>query len=860
MALLLTDLKCNNMTAPIGIDDLPHFSFKTMSDDSDFRIAYYRIIVREKENVIWDSGFVNEDRQILIPYGGKKLMPETRYYWQLTVRGNDNDEAIAESFFETGRMKPFNWSAKWITSDPRGIFIGNHWCKNTTAPYMRKTFELEEIPEDATLYISGIGYYECYVNGMSVKDTVLDPAFTEYDKAVMYKTHKITNLSKGKNVLAISLGDGFYNADTEDVWNFVNAAWRDHPKCICELKMVFKDGHEERILSDKSFKGTVGPIIENDTRSAETYDARRELGEWTEYDYDDSGWKPVTVTKAPGGALEGQYTTPMKVTATYKPAKIIKVSDTYWVVDVGFNTTGRAEISFSAPEGTKIEMKYAELINDDYSIREGIDGCVKESERDKFQKETYIAAGKPYEIWHSQFKYNGFRYIAVKCETGVPEDLDFTIQEIRTDLKLAGEFVCSDPVINKIQEITCRATKTNFHGMPTDCPHREKNGWTGDAQLSAEQMLYNFDAQAAYTRWLEDVARAQRMTGQLPGIIPSTGWGFNWGSGPAWDSVCAVIPYTMYLYCGDTRILKRMYPIIKRYIAFCDTMATDNICDFGLVDWCPPVIDWHRQCDLAITDTGYFYYDVLTAAKIAKILGLDDECEFYEKKADEIRKSFREHFIDDSGDVPKLKNCVTCQTSLACVVYYGLCDEDEKKYFIDAIIEDIHRTNDHLDVGIMGQKYLAHVFGDAGYLDILIKAITDPTYPGLGNMVAQGATTLWEDFQGIGSQNHHMYGDISAVFYASIAGIRPCEEEPGFKKIIFTPNFPNGMKYAEAWHETPYGKAGIRWDKRENGYEVHLAVPSGCSAKLVLPEGMVNAETGENTALIKAGKYYLTVK
>lgn len=862
MALQVLQLKCNHMKEPIGIDDLPYFSYQISTDKASTCPIAYRIVVNSANETVWDSGSVSSEEQILIPYGGKPLQPMTRYTWSVTVRTDDGAEATSEeSFFETGVMRQFGWNAKWITNSSSAIFIGNHIKrkKEYPAPYLRRTFEVKKEVRDATLYISGVGYYECFVNGASVKDTYLDPAFTEYDKAVLYKTHKITNLRLGKNAIGVILGDGFFNANSYDVWNFINATWRSLPMCILILRIEYADGTVEEIPSDTRFVGTTGPILRDDVRTSEVYDANLELGDWTSADYDDRAWQPAKITKAPGGALIGTYTTPIRKVAEYAPKMLQPITDHVWLADVGENTVGWAEIRMTAPKGTRLRLRYLENVNDALKETQGLETCLDPMEAEHFQTDYYIAKGEGVEVWHPIFKYNGYRYIVIECEDEIPSDLTLSIQEIRTDLPIAGGFECSNADINRLQEICCRSTRTNFHHMPTDCPHREKNGWTGDAQLSAEQLLYNFDGAAAYDRWVDDIIRAQRPTGQLPGIIPSTGWGFNWGSGPAWDSVCAIIPYTMYLYCGDRRVLSRVYPTVKRYLDFCDSMAEDNICAFGLADWCYPKTETHKKCANNISDTGYFYLDTRIAAKMAHILGYEEEALHYEAKAKEIRASFRNFFIEKDEHGIRLRNCAPSQAAYATVLYFGMAEADEKEFFLTALKQEIHEKEDHLDVGILGMKYINQILMESGDAELLLKCHLTPTYPSLGYMLASGATTLWEDYEGKISQNHHMFGDVSATFYKMLAGIQVDEDAPAFKNTFFRPQFVTGMTYAKGWHDSPYGRVASAWERNGNDVTLTLTVPVGCTGRLELPKNAVLAD-GATKCSLCGGTHTLSVR
>ena len=843
------------MCEPIGVDDIPYFSFQLDADCTEEVLSAYQIIVRDEKSVIWDTGRVEEDRQVLIKYVGAELKPETRYFWKVSVWNQFGEETESEeTFFETGRMKPFGWEAKWITSEPKFIDIGNNRKLSSTSPYMRREFSITKNVKKATLYISGVGYYECFINGKSVKDTVLDPAFTEYDKATMYQTYKVEHLLQGQNAIAIMLGDGFYNGNTLEVWNYISATWRDHAKCICELHVLYADGTKEKIVSDNTFKGACGPIVENDIRGMEQYDARLELGDWTMPGYDDSEWNAVTITKSPGGELVGQYTTPIRVVDTYEPKEIQKISDTAWLVDVGFNTSGWAEISLTAPEGTEISMRYGEGFDEELKHMRRLDMFNKGEDKPKFQRDIYIAKGQGKETWHPIFHYHGFRYVVVECETGIPKDLSITIQEVRTDLKQVGHFECSDEVVNKIHQMALLSAKSNFHGMPTDCPHREKNGWTADAHLASEQILLNFDGAAAYSRWMDDVIRAQRKSGQLPGIIPSTGWGFNWGSGPVWDSVCVIIPYMMYLYCGDTRVLEKMYPCMKKYLAFAETMAVDDICQFGLPDWCPPIEEWHKQCEGNVTDTAIIYYDTLTVSKIAKILGEDDEAQKYAEDAARIRNSFRKRFIKRADSKLEL-NCTKCQTSLACMLYFGLVDEGEKELFVQELVHQIHERDNHFDAGVPGVKLISNVLLEAGCMDILLDISTTPTYPSWGYMLSQGATTFWESWHGADSQNHPMHSDISACFYKGLAGINVDEEKPGYKNTIFKPQFASQLTFAKAEHMTSYGKVASGWKRDGDSVQLKLTIPTNCTGRLVLPQGWCVENYDKEFVDMGAGDY-----
>jgi len=729
-------------------------------------------------------------------------------------------------------------NAKWISHQHETVSVGNRNVpEQSTAQLLRKEFTLTKPVRSAQLTIVGLGYYIAYTNGARVSDSVLNPAFTDYNKTVMYQVYNISNLAEGANCIAVSLGDGFYNATTLDVWNFINTPWKSHSKLKMLLSVVYQDGTTDEIVSDTSFRGIKGPVVFNAIRNGTTYDARLAEKGWKMAGFDDSAWSKAVIVNAAPGALREQTHLPIRVMTEYE-CTVNKISDKLWVFDAGINTSGWAKIRCTAARGTTLRMQYGERLdaNGRLDLAKIAQFCLSGD----FQTDVYIARGEGVEEFCGEFAYHGFRYIEVTCEDGIPADFTLVAQEVRSAMTERGSFACSDETLNAIQKATVQATKTNMHGMPTDCPHREKNGWTGDAQLSAEQALLNLDPMTIYRRWMDDFIDAQRPSGQLPGVIPSPGWGYNWGSGPAWDSAIVEIPYMQYLYCGDTEILAHMYAPIKKYIAYMDGMAEDGICCFGLGDWCAPGAT-DGYCDIALTDTAYYYCNTKRTAEIASILGFADEAALYAEKAALIKAAFRKRFIKDMATatlaVPH------CQTAFACIVYQGLLDETEQAAFIDALEKQILADGRKTTSGILGAKYVYNVLCRAGKADLVLDLIRGPEYPSLGYMIAQGATTLWEDFQGGASLNHHMFGDVSAIFYKYFAGLAPCAEKPGFRHTVFAPKFAVKLDYAQAWHESPYGKVGIEWRREGDTIRIDITVPEGCTGELVLPDGYAAVQT-----------------
>ncbi|MBM4084973.1 MAG: alpha-rhamnosidase, partial [Planctomycetes bacterium] len=415
---------------------------------------------------------------------------------------------------------------------------------------------------------------------------------------------------------------------------------------------------------------------------------------------------------------------------------------------------------------------------------------------------------------------------------------------VHTAFDTRGEFACSNELLNKIQACTRWATLGNYHGIPTDCPHREKNGWTGDAQLSAEQALLNFDPMTCYRKWMADFRDVQRPSGQLPGIVPTGGWGFNWGSGPAWDSAAVLIPWYLYLYCGDTTVLAEHYECMKRYVEFTETMATDHIVNFGLGDWCPPhsTGGGGYKCPATVTDTAYFYVDTCVLAKTAALLGKSGDAKRFEKLAAKIRAAFRKRFLElETGKVTG-----NCQTSIGCALYQGLVDAAEQPKVLAALVAEVEAQKRHIDCGILGAKYVMHALTELGRADLAYAIATQTDFPSWGHWIAQGATTLWESWHGNSSRNHHMFGDISAWFYKGLAGISPDPAAPGFQRVLIRPNPVGDLKWVRAWHRSPYGRivcnwslsSGTRRSVSEGGdgeFKLDLTIPANSTATVFLP-------------------------
>lgn len=828
-------LRCNDLDNPLGVETpRPRLSWRLVPGGHgqrqtgyEIRVASTREALDRGEADLWASGEVASLGTLGATYAGVPLRSRQSAWWQ--VRSRDAAGAFGPwsepACWEMGLLKAGDWRARWIAPV--------EYALNTPspAPYLRRTIALSGSIRKARAYIAGLGYHELSINGQRIGDDLLAPAFSRYDRTIYYQTRDVTAaLRAGANTIGVILGNGWYNCFTAEVWDFKQAPWRAQPKLRFQLEIEFEDGRRQTVASDTNWRSATGPIVFDGLRNGETYDARLEQPEWDRPRFDEASWKPVRIVPPPGGTMRSQQFPPIRVTGTLRPRSCREVKPGVWIADLGQDIAGWARLRATGPAGTEITLRYAEKLGADGDIDpSNINWFIKSGE---CQTDRFILKGAGEELFEPRFTYHGFQYIQITGYPGSPSCEAIEGRVVHTDLLSRGEFVCSNPLLNAIQQAARWSTLGNYHGIPTDCPHREKNGWTGDAHLSAEQVLFNFNPVAAYRKWLRDFHDVQRDSGQLPGIVPTGGWGYNWGSGPAWDSALILIPWYLYLYEGDTEGLAENYPFMKRYVDYMTSMATGHLVNFGLGDWCPPVGGaGAHKCPTEVTDTAYYFIDTHLLATIAAVLGRGADAKRYGQLAGRIRKAFQKRYLD-----PKT-GLVTgnTQTSMACALYQGLVDEADQPAVFAALIAEVEAQKRHIDCGILGAKYLLHTLTDLGRADLAYAIATQTDYPSWGLWIAQGATTLWENWDGKCSRNHHMYSDISAWFYRGLAGIMPDPSAPGFRRVIIAPNPVAGLEWVKAWHEAPQGRIVSNWSVREGLFRLDVEFPPDTEGEVHLP-------------------------
>ena len=726
--------------------------------------------------------------------------------------------------------------------------------EHVPAPYFRRTFTADKEAASAELIITGLGYYELFVNGKKITKGPLAPYRSNIDDYIYYDSYDIASeLSVGKNVIGIMLGNGIRNAPGAYIWDFEKARFRGAPITAFSLTVKYKDGSGETVVSDTETLTAPSPVIFDDLHFGEYYDARLEIPGWNLPDFDDSGWSRAVPAEPPRGEARLCEADPITVRSVIKPVSVTEYKDGSYIYDFGVNTAGLCKLRINGTEGQKVLMRYFETFVDGepYFRNNRFDP------NDRFQEDEYYCSGKGTEEYTPHFTYHGFRYVLVNGITAEQANSELlTYLEMSSDIKKTGDFRCSDGTVNKIQEATVRSDTSNFFYFPTDCPQREKNGWTADASLSAEQVLLNLSPEKSYKEWMRNIYKALNDRGQLPGIIPTGGWGYHWGNGPAWDNVIVYIPYYTYKYCGDRQMLEELAVPLMRYLNYLFTrLDGKGLIAIGLGDWCQVgLIEDQFKTPLVVTDTILTCDIAEKAAFIYGELGMEAQKRFALSLAERTRDAFRGNLIDKAS----LTVEGGTQTGQAMALFYGMFTDEEKARALDVLVKYIHEADDHFDTGVLGGKVIYRVLAENGYVDLAYKMITRPDYPSYGNWIARGATTLWEAFYPengrILSLNHHFWGDVSAWFYIYLAGMKINPTCRDTTEVDIKPCFAEALSEVSAYHDMPDGKISVSWNR--NGGKITLAIEAAekLHGKIGLPAGYA-FEDGDTEKELKSGNY-----
>jgi alpha-L-rhamnosidase len=705
---------------------------------------------------------------------------------------------------------------------------------------LRKEFAIPRPITRATVSFSGLGLSELYLNGHKVGDAVLSPAFAQYDKRDFYKTYEVTkDLHAGANALGVILGNGRFFADRSKVYSgTVNFGY---PKLLLNLQLDYADGTSTQIVSDASWKVTAdGPITANNDYDGEDYDARREMPGWSRAGFDDSGWQAVECVAAPGGVLSAETMEPIRVTATLKPVSVKELHPGVYIFDMGQNLAGWCRLHVSGPAGTRVTLRHAETLKPDGSL-------YMANLRGARVTDSYILRGEGDEVWEPRFTSHGFRYVEM---SGFPERPTLSSLEARVvndDVRPAGDFTCSNDLLNRIYHAIVWGTRSNYRSIPTDCPQRdERQGWLGDRSEESLGETYLFDNSDLYAKWLQDMADAQRPNGSVPDVAPAY-WPI-YADNVVWPSSSIIIPEMLREQFADTRIIASHYASMKLWM---DHMSVSlnrgliSLDNYG--DWCVPPEnpteihskDPARNTDKTLLATAYFYHDYKLMAQYATLLGRTGDALAFQQQAELIKAAFNERFLDRT--LAQYSNGT--QTSCVLPLAFGLVPEEFRQRVFNHLVDKIeNETHGHVGTGLVGGQYLCRVLNDMGRPDLVYTMATQTNYPGWGYMMEHGATTIWELWNGntadptMNSGNHVMLiGDYVVWLYEDLAGIKTDPEHPAFKHIIMKPNPLAGLSFVKATHESPYGLISSEWHLNGKTLDWRIEVPANTTATVYVP-------------------------
>ena len=825
------NLRCEYMRNPVGVDavhprlswTLPELKDKirvVISEDSLAVSAFRhgRTSDRSGHVRVYDLAPATQE----FPVTGMKLEPARRYYWRVFV---GKHSSVVASFVTNLPLG----GARWITD-------GNDVAYRPLALY-RNTVNVAKPVREAFITVASAGLHEIMLNGAKVGDHCLDPMFTRFDRRVLSVMHDVSGLIReGVNVVMVELGNGWYNHQSTAVWFFHEASWRNRPRFAANLLIRYTDGTEENVMTDGSWQTAESSTVFSSIYTAEHYDARTVRSE--------SSWHGVKEVDSPTRIVSSQVMHPVRRTAVFRADEIDRLSDTLAVYHFPKNIAGVTRFRIRGPRGTVVRLKHGEMLYADGRVNlRNIDYHYRPTDdRDPFQTDIVTLSGGDDEF-AARFGYKGFQYVEVS--SSVPLELtaeSLVAEEMHSDVPRTGYWHSSSEYLNKLLAATENSYLSNLFGYPTDCPQREKNGWTADAYLALETGMAYYDVVTIYEKWMADFRDEQRPDGTLPCIVPTDKWGYDWANGVDWTSAAVIIPWQIYCWYGDRQILERHYDCMDRYVRHIETVAKENLTDWGLGDWIPV----KTKSDLCYTTSVYYYVDAVIMSEVARLLGKAGDASHYSRLADDIRSAINRRFLNPENGL----YAGGTQTELSMALYWDVVPDELRAKTASRLNERVVADCFHLDVGVHGCKALLGALSDNGYADTAYRVVCQKTYPSWGYWISQGATTLHENWRTDviidNSLNHIMFGEVGAWLFKSLAGITPDERMPGFRLVNIRPYFPSDLDSLNVSRETPYGRLETFW-KRDGGVIRYIVnVPAAMTARLLLPDGRRYIIRGES--------------
>jgi alpha-L-rhamnosidase len=854
------NLKCEYLVNPIAIDGQhPVLSWQLLSAQHGKSQKAYRVIaagspalLAQNKGDYWDSGKIQSANSTQVIYGGKPLTSRKKVYWKVMIWDEKNQPAgwSQTASWGMGLLQTADWKGKWIGA------MENPTPELTTtypAPYFRKGFMVSKKIKQAIVYVSGLGFYELYLNGKKIGDQVLAPAVTNYDdrplkkllypyddqstKRVLYNTFDVTqNLNLQANAIGILLGNGWYNQRDRTVEGNM---WYDLPKLIFQLEITYTDGTTNIISSDNTWKTTTGPLLKDGIFTGEKYDARLALGNWDKPGYDDDQWKPAIFVKAPTGALRPQLAPFDKITRALTPTFDGKIKDSVYTYHLDETVSGWAAITVKGNSGSRIKIRYISEEGEDYG-----------------QYDTYTLKGGEAETWEPKFTWHAFRKIEVVSPDVVLNAASIRIRDVHTDVAANGSFECSNPFFNTINKAYLKTQLANLHGsISSDCPHRERLGYTGDGQVAMESALLSFNMPQFYRKWFNDIDDARnKKTGFVTHTAPFGGG----GGGPAWGSAYVIMPWLYHNYYGDTEVLKQHYAGMKQWVEYLQTRTDEK----GLItheepkgwclgDWCTPT---RIQVPEPLVNTAYFYHVTDLMAKIATVLDKTDDHAQFTSLAQQIKGNFNKAYYNAGTNTYWQGR----QGADVFALALGLVPQERYATTFNALLNHLEKINYHFDTGILGTPLLLKVLSQNNRDDIAYKLMDQRDKLSFGYLLDGNNSTLWEQWDGGGSHAHPMFGSVATWFYSALGGIKP--GDVGLQHFVVEPKPQAGLTWCKSSYNSLYGKIRSEWKKNANGsMQVLIEVPPNTTATFVLPgtATAIKNEAGKGVSAKKVNDKYV---
>jgi len=897
-ALTPVDLRCDGLFTPIAATPTPVFSWRVESAKRGEAQTAWQILVASNAELLsrhrgdlWDSGRSAPTREPLVVYSGSRLNPGERYHWKVRCWGTDGkpSEWSAPAAMEVAPMKPAHWlGARWIDDGKENPTRDEDFYLPDPAPLLRKEFTVKKPIVRARLHVAGLGYVLTSLNGQRLADQPLDPPWTNFDKRVLFRTHDVTtSLVQGANCLGLTLGNGWFNPLPLRMWgtrNIRDALPTGRPRAVVCLVIEHADGTKTTVTTGDGWKVADGPTVRNSIFLGEERDARLEQHCWDKPGFDSSAWKPARVTDATLDALVPILNMPpVRATETIAPVAVTSPVKGTYIVDFGTNFTGVPEIKFNAPAGTRIALRFGEILypngtlNPMTSVCGQIKGMRKNAQGEEhpkggpgapliaWQQDIYTARGQDGETYRPDFTFHAFRYMEITGLADAPKLEDIRGVRLHSDLADAGSFSCSNEHFNRIQSVTRNTFRNNVVSVQSDCPHRERFAYGGDIAVTSEAFLMNYDMAGFYAKTVRDFGDAAQPDGDFTDTAPFVGVNY---CGVGWAMAHPILLEQLYQHYGNKKLIKKQFPAAVRWFDLEASKREDGLVVKGLGDHEALIID-----DGSSITTPMFIGTARRMARIARIIGEEKDAQRFDQMADESATAWAAKFLDEKTG----KIGTGSQSEQTLALGFDAAPEASRPAVFENLVANLTANGEpSLATGIFGTRFLLEQLTRQGRHDLAYALADRKTFPSWGWMLENGATTLWETWKQSDnsfSHNHPMFGSISAWFIRHLGGIQCAEDAIGFDRIVIRPQTGHGLAWVKSSHRSTRGLIESNWESTAQGHEFEIAIPPDTIALVQLPagkitesgkpvteaEGVTVVDSSTQTLRIGSGRYQFSV-